>query len=216
MALKISKAALAILGIAILGFGIFFFYLGTSVPGESEILDRIAAFEREPPPTSCPIGLERTGLLVEITRMAVVYTTNSHYKKATPFYARAVELTKKRCGSEYSGLLGPLLQLAESYDLERSPEKADPIYGELIVLRKKLANQREKEIEKEIGPLFTQEERQLLHSSYNRISGMLAVQIHMLQASGKANDAEPLLRRVEWLRAREKSSEIGEDSVPKQ
>jgi len=206
MALKVSKVTLVILAIAVLGFGAFFLYIGTSVPGEREILERIAALEKQPQPTSCPHPFEQEGLLVELTRMAIVYTVNGDYKKASPFYLRAVEMRKKLCGAEYPGLAGPLLQLAESYDLEGSADKADPVYLELIELRKRTLAKQNIELaalrEKPQSSL-TLEEQEALHSKPANIAEMVTGQIHMLRASGKAKDAESLQKRVEWLRSRE-------------
>lgn len=206
MALKVSKVTLVILGIAIFAFGAFFLYVGTSVPGEREMLERIAALEKQPQPTACPHPFEREGLLVEVTGMAIAYTVNGDYKKASPFYLRAVELRKKLCGAEYPGLVGPLLQLAESYDLEGSADKADPVYLELIELRKRTFAKQSIELtalrEKPVSSL-TPDEQEALHTKPANIAEILTGQIHMLRASGKARDAESLQRRVEWLRSRE-------------
>lgn len=79
MALKVSKVTLAVLAIAVLGFGVLFLLLGTSVPGEKEILSKIALLEKQPQPSSCPQPFESEGLLVEVTRMALAYKTNKQY-----------------------------------------------------------------------------------------------------------------------------------------
>jgi hypothetical protein len=204
MALKVSKLTLVILTVVVLSFGALFLYVGISVPGEREILERIAALEKQPQPTYCPHPLEGEGLLVEVTRMAIAYAVNGKYKKASPFFLRAVEMKKKLCGAEYPGLFGPMLQLAESYDLEGSADKADPVYLELIELIKKSLESELATLREKPESSLKLDEREALHSNRPAsISGMLTGTIHMLQVSGKAKDAEPLQKRIEWLRSRE-------------
>lgn len=145
MTLKVSKVTIAILAIAVLGFGAFFLFVTTTVPGEYEMLANIATLEKQPLPASCPKPFEREGLLAEVTRMAIVYKSHKRHDKAAPHFLRVIEIQKQLCGPDYPGLLVPMKLLAESYELSGNPEKAVPLRQEIRIREEHLNNHAHKQ-----------------------------------------------------------------------
>lgn len=138
MKLKVSKATIVILAIAVLGFGAFFLFVTTTVPGEYEMLADIATLEKQPLPSACPRPSERESLLFEVTKMAHVYKTHQRYEKAAQYFLRVIEIQKQLCGADYPGQLVPMNLLAESYELAGVPEKAALVRQEIRVREEQL------------------------------------------------------------------------------
>ena len=145
MTLKVSKTAVAVLAIVVLGFGAFLLFVTTTIPGEYEILASIETLEKQPLPASCPKPSEREGLLPEVTRMAIIYKSYKRHDKAVPQFLRMIEIQKQICGQDYPGLLVTMNLLAESYELSGNPEKAVLLRQEIRVREEQLNNRAHKQ-----------------------------------------------------------------------